>query len=160
MRSRKLLSEAIDVVEVAIGLVFVLLVQLGIIEAFIVELGNRWGGGLGSALKGILRCGKAALRSNWEDFTSHNNQLRFSCARISVLTFVFFVINSCIDVGLLLRRGVQLLLHHHRFNNADTWRRRGVARGPQASTLNGKRLVHDGAATGDELQVGDGATTG
>ena len=37
---RKLLSEAIDIVEVAIGLVFVLLVQLGIVEAFIVKCGQ------------------------------------------------------------------------------------------------------------------------
>jgi len=38
MSARKLLSQTIDVVEVAVGLVLVLLVEFRIIESFVVEL--------------------------------------------------------------------------------------------------------------------------
>lgn len=40
MRLRKFLCQAIDVVEVAIGLVLMLLVELSIIESFVVEFGR------------------------------------------------------------------------------------------------------------------------
>jgi hypothetical protein len=44
MRTWELLGEAIDVVEVAVGLILVLLVELGIVEGLIIELGRlrRW----------------------------------------------------------------------------------------------------------------------
>lgn len=37
MSSGKLLSEAVDVVEITVGFVFVLFVQLTVVEAFVVE---------------------------------------------------------------------------------------------------------------------------
>jgi hypothetical protein len=42
MRTWEFLGETIDVVEIAIGLVLVLLVELGIVKALIVELGGLW----------------------------------------------------------------------------------------------------------------------
>lgn len=40
MSARKLLCEAIDIVEVAVGLVLVFLVELVVVEAFVIELGG------------------------------------------------------------------------------------------------------------------------
>jgi hypothetical protein len=40
MSTGKLFGETIDVVEVAVGLVLVLLVKLGIVESLVVELGS------------------------------------------------------------------------------------------------------------------------
>ena len=46
MGLREFLSKAIDVVEVAVGFVFVFLVQFCVIEAFIIILGKFWSRGL------------------------------------------------------------------------------------------------------------------
>jgi len=40
MSAGKLLGETVDVVEVAVGLVLVLLVQLGLVESLVIELGS------------------------------------------------------------------------------------------------------------------------
>ena len=40
MRLGKLFGQAIDIVEVAVGLVFVFLVKLGIVESLVVEFGS------------------------------------------------------------------------------------------------------------------------
>ena len=40
MSTGKLFGETIDVVEVAVGLVLVLLVQLGLVESLVIELGS------------------------------------------------------------------------------------------------------------------------
>lgn len=40
MRLGKFLRQAIDVIEIAIGLVFVFLIKLGIVESFVIEFGT------------------------------------------------------------------------------------------------------------------------
>lgn len=40
MRLRKFLGQAIDIIEVAVGFVFVLLVELSIVESLVVEFGS------------------------------------------------------------------------------------------------------------------------
>ena len=65
------------------------------------------------------------------------------------------------DIGLdacfLFSGGVQLPLEQ-RLDGAGT-RGLGAAGSAHASTLDGERLVHDGAAPGNELEVGDGPST-
>ena len=46
MGLREFLGEAVDVVEVAVGFVFVFLVQFCVVEAFIIVFGNFWSRGL------------------------------------------------------------------------------------------------------------------
>ena len=76
MSTWEFLGEAIDVVEVAVRLVLMLLVELGLVEAFIVEFRRRWGRRLSRAKGGsrlttfegqldglmIRRCGRLDLR--------------------------------------------------------------------------------------------------
>jgi hypothetical protein len=61
MRAGEFLGQTIDVVEIAIRLVLVLLVELGIVEAFIVEFARRVEAGGGGSSDGRGR-GSLSIR--------------------------------------------------------------------------------------------------
>jgi hypothetical protein len=64
-----------------------------------------------------------------------------------------------VDIGLFLRTCVQLLLEQGLDDTAARGSL-GAASGEDASALNSKRLVHDGASASRELQVRNGPATG
>lgn len=64
-----------------------------------------------------------------------------------------------VDTGLLLCRGMQFLLEKRLDDTSSGGEFPIAALRTNASALNRQSLVHDGASSSNELQVGDGAAT-
>lgn len=171
MSAGKFLGKSVDVVEVAVGLVLVLLVQLGLVEAIVIELGRgrsrrRANGSLGCC--GLLRRGRErhcadevsdvflpvpAFLVSILYFAGEDVQ----CGKRTLLRAQVLNIDGLRFLG---RRSVQSGAAHTSRVGARTAECSGQGVIPNACALDGEGLAHDGAALGEHLQVGHAAGAG
>jgi hypothetical protein len=145
----ELLGETVDVVEVAIGLVLVLLVQFGLVESLVIELGSF-------VLDGTDRLDLLRI---W-DYSCQRGKVSMDAER-TILTAEQSVLDSS---GFALGTGMESC-----FSSACLARESPDGSESSNATeshlaglcgLHGEGLSHDGAATSNGLQIGHAATTG
>jgi len=173
----ELLRKTVDVVEVAVRLVLVLLLQLAAVEAFVVEAGGRGGMGAGTregfralgrrVLHGVLDLGEAGVDYIRSSSAVGCDVESSMAARGKHTVGVHLLIRPGVDAGALGAGGVvsplavRLLEGAHGAHAGHAGRGGGEALGTgETGALDGQGLAHDGAAAGDELEVGDGAAAG
>lgn len=157
MCARELLGKSIDVVKVTVRLVLVLLVELVVVEFLVIETWGRRRSGLGASvgvgcLDRVLNfLGRWSLKAL---------ALGHGRANSGGFTLLSRTEHGGVHAGFLLGRSVQFFLEQR----LDDARADGdiaiAAAGIDAGALDSQSLVHDGASSGNELQVGDGAATG
>lgn len=161
----ELLGQAVDVVEVAVGLVLVLLLELGIVVGLVVELcvgvdgvDGRSGGMTGNSVRdmGYTKAPVSARESK--------NQQRVLGDK---LTFLTAGDDGGLDgAGLVGAASVQAALGHPGavgvLGGDGAGGQAGDASGSADAAdlcgLDGEGLAHDGAAVGQALQTGHGAS--
>lgn len=160
MGPRELLGETIDVVEVAVGLVLVLLLQFHVIEVIVVEPLVGWGFRAGTANCGVGGGGSGRAK--------RIGQVRVFCSQIrkgskaqaseTQFTSLVLLVSSGSETGWVTTSGVQRALasrNPHRLDSRDPGGARGEALGAtETSTLHSQSLAHDRAAATQNLQVG------
>ena len=161
VRAGEFLCQPIDVVEVAVRLIAVLLIQLALIERFIVELARR---------RGRLR---PRARKRHAAGSSDRPRMRRGCLQRGRLGACLLLLvrgrrvharriaGGCVQGAArgslpLLARGGQTLGRPDLGSGGG----REALRGEVAGALHGQRLAHDGAAASNDLEVGNGASAG
>ena len=143
MRTGKFLGKAIDVVEVAVGLVLVLLVQLAIVESAIVELGV-----------GILGLTSGSSRIL---LAVHRHRRRELNAIAVVEDWVLDRSGFLGGAGMNLGSGGLGLSRECTDSGDETGSAKTAA--PNSGRLDSKSLTHDGTALAKQLQLGEGTAT-
>lgn len=164
MSTGELLGKPVYVVEVAVRLVLVLLIQLVVIKAIIVELGGRRCRRCSSTSR--LACSRFLCRGREWDYPKSVSDVFFTMLFRTVLfgkpmredrTLLGAQIFNIDCLGFFGRRGVKSGTVHAGVVSPGTTESAGERTVSNTSTLDSQGLAHDRAASSKHLQIGHAA---
>ena len=153
MRLGKFFSEAIDVIEVAVRLVLVFLIELGVVEAFIIECSRFWRGRLRPCSSGVVLDRGGRLGGMMDLHCLHSESKGSNSFENVSYTVIVTPEHIRCHIRLLSARCMDLRLPTIRSDSATDTIQDIVA---VLCALNSHCLAHDRATTGQDLEVGHG----
>lgn len=156
MGLREFLSEAVDVVEIAVGFVFVFLVQFRVVEAFIIILGDFWSRGPRAWGDNFLCDMRLGLLDMMERYCSSRQSIGTSKSRRAQCTTRLVPQHFRCHRRLVRPGSVDLCLATV---CADSAKDAAERIGTRLCSLDFHGLTHDRAAAGEDLKIGHGSST-